>query len=544
MITNWKQYYRHWQQAAKNWWQEYPVSVIIVGFCLLAGSFLRLYRLPQTLMFMGDQGRDALIVADIFRQRDLVFIGPVTSVGNMYLGPFYYYFMLPWLMISYPSPIGPVYAVALVNIITLGLVYFWGRQLVGEKASLLATVLMTFSALAINYSRFSWNPNLSIFFSLLMLYALWRALSLSPKNWLLVGLAAGLLIQLHYVNLIMVAVAGLAWLWQIFVHYRQKNWFVRTHFWRYSWLACGIFVLTTIPLILFDWRHGWLNLSALGGIFTQESSFADRNIFMSVFTGVRGIFGRIAHIFTTLALPNLEPLLRATTINIYWLRVSIGVAVMIAFGALLIKHTRLACSQPANKNIDRQHWLSWWLLAGTAIISVIALAFYRHSIFDHYLLYFLPILFFMISVLVTQGTRSWQYLAVSVLLVTFGLGNYQPDIWKSQDNNLANQSMLAKMIATDLPAGNTYNLVLLDDSHDYYGSNYRYWLSTLRPQLLPPELNAQAQHLFIIDATGGADLATSDVYEIKTFPAASSSSRLQLSNRPEVVYHWKNLYEQ
>src|SRR5690606_24275698 len=88
--------------------QHLMIAIVVVG----AG--LRLYNLPHTAQFLGDQGRDALIVSRIFKEGDLVFIGPVTSVGNMYLGPLYYYFMLPFLWLSYPSPLGPAYGVAIL----------------------------------------------------------------------------------------------------------------------------------------------------------------------------------------------------------------------------------------------------------------------------------------------------------------------------------------------------------------------------------------------------------------------------------------------
>ncbi|MBP9700599.1 hypothetical protein KBD71_04945, partial [Candidatus Woesebacteria bacterium] len=60
--------------------------VVLFLFFLALGTFLRFYRLRSTMQFLGDQGRDALIARGILMDRDPAFIGPVTSVGNMYLG--------------------------------------------------------------------------------------------------------------------------------------------------------------------------------------------------------------------------------------------------------------------------------------------------------------------------------------------------------------------------------------------------------------------------------------------------------------------------
>ena len=78
----------------------------LVVLTVVAAAVLRFYNLEDSQQFLGDQGRDSMVVSRIFTERDPVFIGPVTSIGNMYLGPLYYYFMLPFLWLSYPSQWG------------------------------------------------------------------------------------------------------------------------------------------------------------------------------------------------------------------------------------------------------------------------------------------------------------------------------------------------------------------------------------------------------------------------------------------------------
>src|SRR5258708_24644946 len=133
-------------------------------FFLVVGTFLRLYRFKSTLQFLGDQGRDALVVLHIIQDHHPVLIGPVTSTGNIYLGPLYYYMMVPFLWLTYPSPIGPAYAIAILAIITLFLTYHLGKEMVGEEAAVVATGFMALSATAITFSRFSWNPHPAPFF--------------------------------------------------------------------------------------------------------------------------------------------------------------------------------------------------------------------------------------------------------------------------------------------------------------------------------------------------------------------------------------------
>src|SRR5690606_1860436 len=107
---------------------------IFLVLILIVAAVVRYYNIHYTVIFQGDQGRDAEIVSRIFKHADLIAIGPTTSVGNLYLGPLYYYFVMPFLWLSYPSPFGPVYAMAAVGVAFVCLMFWWGRELLDERA--------------------------------------------------------------------------------------------------------------------------------------------------------------------------------------------------------------------------------------------------------------------------------------------------------------------------------------------------------------------------------------------------------------------------
>ena len=45
---------------------------ILLLFLLLIGAFLRFYRLPELMTYLGDEGRDMLIVKDIIEKSDYI----------------------------------------------------------------------------------------------------------------------------------------------------------------------------------------------------------------------------------------------------------------------------------------------------------------------------------------------------------------------------------------------------------------------------------------------------------------------------------------
>ena len=251
-----------------------PIHWLLIAIIAI-GSFLRLYNLPGTMMFLGDQGRDAIIVKRIFTDLDPVFIGPVTSVGNMYLGPLYYYFMLPWLRLTYPSPVGPAYAVAILGVITIFLMYNLGKKLVGSQAAIIGTAFFALSSTVINNTRFSWNPNPAPFASLCMIYFTYMAWKKSPKYWVLVSLLFSVLIQLHYLTLLSAAGAGVIWIVNLFEVRKHKK---KLKNLAISTLAAFIlFVGSLTPIILFDLKHDNLNAKGFAAMITGQDNFTQND---------------------------------------------------------------------------------------------------------------------------------------------------------------------------------------------------------------------------------------------------------------------------
>src|SRR5579872_5735846 len=97
-------------------------SKIILALILLTAALLRLYRIHDFMVYLGDEGRDDLIVYNILHGH-LTLLGPNASVGGFYLGPIYYYMMTPFLWLFNYNPAGPSVMVALFGVATVWLIY-------------------------------------------------------------------------------------------------------------------------------------------------------------------------------------------------------------------------------------------------------------------------------------------------------------------------------------------------------------------------------------------------------------------------------------
>src|SRR3989304_7547392 len=117
-----------------GWIKNNKKEAMLLGLILLVGAFFRLYRISEYMTFLGDEGRDAIVVRRLLVNFDPILVGPGTSIGNMYSGPLYYYMIAPALLLANFSPIGPSIEVALIGIATIFLVWYLGRVWLGKSA--------------------------------------------------------------------------------------------------------------------------------------------------------------------------------------------------------------------------------------------------------------------------------------------------------------------------------------------------------------------------------------------------------------------------
>ena len=488
---------------------------LVIGIVVIA-ALLRLWNLPDTLMFQGDQGRDAIIVADIFRKADLVFIGPVTSVGNMYLGPFYYYFMVPFLLLTYPSPVGPAYAVAIISIVTTLLVFLLGKDVIGKTEGVLAAFFFGLSQIVVVYSRFSWNPNIAPLFGLLMLWATYKAWSKSSWYWLLVSISFSVLIQLHYVTLLALPAASVIWFVQAAQLFKfqpataqQKKTFLLS-----TLLAIIIGLVSLTPLMLFDYKHNWLNIQAFSSLVSNTENIGGELSGLTKFIGiVKETHGRSMHILFDLYVG--QDRVRNTVLVIL---TALGM-----FGVL--------------KSTGTKRTKGILVLGLYLVLAIIGTAFYQHTLFDHYLGYLFPMVALLYGSLLGFMLRH----RVGLLLVVSFIGLF---LWYNitkyplgdQGWMIHDMRRTAQIISEKIGTEEKYNIILLSESRDLYGQNYRYYLTTMPNPPVKPENFADADKLVIINENQpGVDVTQLPIYEIQTFPNKEISAVYTVEGGPEII---------
>lgn len=246
---------------------------LIILSLLLIQLTTAFYRLEEKLSFGWDQERDAQIEWQMIRERKLTLIGPrVVGPDSFFLGPLWFYILLPFYLIFNMDPLAIGVLGIIINATTLAGFYFIGRDLFGVRVGFLAALLyLPTGAIVV------WNPVLIPLFTLILVYFFAKVVKGCRKVIPLAFLFWGLSLQLHF-QAIFFSISLFLSLWfyrKIVSKLPTKN------------ILAGLvlFILTFLPLIIFDIRHNFINSQGFLKLFFGSQS-GQVNILKHFFDGI------------------------------------------------------------------------------------------------------------------------------------------------------------------------------------------------------------------------------------------------------------------
>lgn len=450
-----------------NWIKKNKIEAVFLLVILILASFLRLYRIGEFMTFLGDEGRDVRIVRDLITKGNLVFIGPQTSVGNMYLGPLYYYMMAPALFISGLNPVGPAIMVALIGILTVFLTWYVARSWFGRQTAIAAALLYAVSPIAIIYSRNSWNPNPMPFFSLISIWGTYQVWKNKKLFWLpLIGISSAFAIQMHYLGLLLLPTFGLFWLLTLIeIKKKQKQ---TSNFVKHTLLAVLLFLFLMSPLVLFDLKHQGMNFNALKEILSAKSGvFNFGNTLSKPFT-------LFSFSLSSLLSGNQQPQLINTILLC-------SISTLYFFINRRKSHVQLL--------------LSW------IMIPLLGLSLYNQPIYIHYLGIIYPALFLLSAVIITsipkiKPSLKWFSFFLVIVITAFNL--FTSPAFESPNRQLQRTQTAVDLIIKE-SQGKPFNFGLIAKQN--YDESYRYYFENKGANLVRGE-DKIVDQLFVICEDG------------------------------------------
>ncbi len=460
---NFKVWIKAWHELVIFWWQlrqellvergkaVFKWEAISILIIVLVASFLRFYKIGDYMTFLGDEGRDAVVVRDMILGRKFTLLGPGTSVGNMYLGPLYYYLMIPALALANFSPVGPSVMVGLFGIATVFLIWWIGRQWFDRVSALAVTILYAISPTVITYSRSSWNPNIMPFFALLSMYAIWKVWRYGYWRWLIISaISFAFVLNSHYLGLLLLPMLCLFW-------FLSKKTLNAT---RYTLISIFTFLILMSPLLFFDLRHNFMNFKNIKLFFTDRQTTVNLKIYK--------------------AIPNLwtiwEMIISSLVVaknNTFSLITSIFI--LIGLGWVIKK-------KPAK---------DFWFISIWVLVGVVGLGLYKQHIYDHYFGFLYPAIFLLLGFVLSKLNK---FLALIIIMFFMIINVTKNPLYYPPNNQWKHTQDVADFIIGKSD-GQPFNLALLSKSN--YDMSYRYALS-LKNSQYKTLLEQNTSQLFVI----------------------------------------------
>ncbi len=445
----------------------YFLSAIVLIVILLIAAYLRLWRIGDYMSFLGDEGRDVLVVKRMIVDHKFTLLGPVTSVGLMHLGPMYYYFMVPFLLLFRLDPVGPAVMVALFSLAAIVLLWKTSVEFFDSRTAFISATLYALSPLVITYSHSSWNPNILPFWSLLIIYSLLKVYVKKQYLYLMVtGLALGVVVQLHYVALVFIPI--------IFVVLAMTRFNMPRKYLLYGLLA-GLLVYS--PYILFEFRHDFINTKT---VFEFVTRMGNRATFSPGTLGYKFWDLSVRLFWRLIVIKNAQ-------LSIFLMLVSLGLGAY-----FLLQKSKSAFRSAVSV-------LVVWYLVGIGLLSL-----YMGSIYDYYLMFAFPLPFLLTGASFSYLTRKRS--AAIFAIVAFGFITYfqikVTPILK-EPNRLAAQAKDIAQFIIGQAHNQPYNFALIAGMNSDHA--YRYFLEIsgnppieIKNQVEDPPRATVAPQLFVV----------------------------------------------
>ncbi len=492
---------------------------IILILILLLGAYLRMYKISQYLTFLGDEGRDVLVVQRMIVDHKFTLLGPTASVGGFFLGPIYYYFMIPFLWLWNFDPTGPAVMVALFGVATIYLVYRMSKEMFGEFAGVVSSSLYALSPLVISYSRSSWNPNIVPFFSTFLIYLLWkRTIRTKITDFLWIGIFLGIGIQLHYLFIFLYIVT---FVWVLFL--------LRKKLFTFQDLIYGItgWIVGISGFLLFELRHGFPNTrSIISFLMTgKDTGFSIAYFFSNIADVSMRIFGRlILRIPDKGMLENLPGILANS-----WLIASYGIA-FFAIGFLIfsviMNRKRLISAQVKMKETIQGSDSGLWLLCIWLVTVIILFGLYKRDIYDYYFGIIFSAPFIITGYYLDRLFRKkiWKWFAV-VLWIGICILNWQGRPFLFPPNNQLGQVEKIAKTAFEKTDGKPYNFALVTSTNSDHA--YRFFFErwgkppvTIENEAIDPNRKSVTDQLIVICEDANCQPLGNSLWEIAGFGRA------------------------
>lgn len=225
---------------------------LILGVILLTGLFFRTFQIMERFTFAHDGDLYSWIVKDIVVNHHFRLIGQLTSAEGIFVGPLFYYLLIPFFLVSNMDPVGVTLLGVLIGVLTVISYYFVLSKLFNKTVGLVAAFLHAILTSTVDFDRWIVPTLPTKLWAIWYLYALIMTSRGNNFSFALLGILIGLIWHIHMVLLPALFAIPLSFLIsRKFPNIKQILLFSIS------------LIITSLPLIIFELRHNFLQTISL-----------------------------------------------------------------------------------------------------------------------------------------------------------------------------------------------------------------------------------------------------------------------------------------
>src|SRR3989344_937905 len=108
---------------------------------LAIGMFLRLFHAKELFLYSHDQDLSAWFIKDVLVDHHIRLIGQETSVKGLFIGPVFYYLLIPFYLITNLDPIGGLLLPVVIAFATIASIYFIFTKIFNKTTASIASLI-------------------------------------------------------------------------------------------------------------------------------------------------------------------------------------------------------------------------------------------------------------------------------------------------------------------------------------------------------------------------------------------------------------------
>lgn len=461
-------------------------------------AILRFWRAVPLTTIGGDLGYDLINVKQILEGNITLLgprIGPYNNISSLFLGPFYYYLIAPFLWITKFDPIGVSYATIIARIITTVFIYITAKKLFNNSTAIVSAFISSLSPYWFNYLGFPSNPYFILPIVAVIIYLLINFEKKTTFKLVSIGFLTGLATQLHYISLIIIPAL-------LLIIVAEKNKAIN----KITSFFVGFFI-AIFPMVIFEIKHQFFLTQQI--IKQLTSGSFNPNI--------------------TLLGQNLKIVSKYVALDMLGWEIAYPiVAVILFFWAFSIL-----------KKSSLKFKIVYYFILNLIILNTLAAILYPGDIQPHYLAVAYPGVFIVISSVISNISKINKKLFLTILVIIsislFAKNNFfsSSGYTMPEDLTLKEVRQISKIISED--AGNeSFNIVSMLDG-DSRALPYRYLVQVYGKTAESVEHYDTPQSLYIITRDPTTSITKNQLFEISSFQPSHVANKWEIKGNIKLI---------